>query len=266
VHFPLRRLLPFLLAAMLLSSLVPGAAAAEMTVSHAEGYLASLINKQRAAIGLLPVRVDTRVRSVARARSSDMVRYQYFGHTNHDGRMAWDMMGDAGITWYGAGEIIAMNSWGTLEESAQAANRGWHDSPTHYAIISSDSLNYVGVGYAWDPTRHGHIWTAVFLRGPDRTGAWAQMQSSAQTAAATSTVTVSWRGGDIQLQVLTAGFRSFQLQRRSDGGSWRTLYSSTTVTSWRGSLNRGHRWEFRVRALDKAGNYGNWSLPKVIQL
>ena len=259
------RLLPFALAGLLLASLVPSASAA-MAVDDAERYLVRMMNEQRADVGLQPVRIDSRVRAVARTRSADMVRYQYFGHENHDGRMAWEMMSDAGITWYGAGEIIAMNSWGSLEESARAADRGWHDSPSHYAIVASDSLNYVGVGYAWDAKRRAHIWTAVFLRGPDRTGAWSRMVTGVRTATSTSNVRVDWEGGDVRLQVLTAGFRYYNVERRMDGGSWRTLYATTTATSWRGSLSRGHTYEFRVRARDKAGNYGRWSAPISVRI
>jgi uncharacterized protein YkwD len=256
-----RRLLPLVLAGSLLVALVPAATAAGMTIAEAEAYLVSLINDQRAAVGLVPVRVDTRVRSIARTRSADMDRHDYFGHQNSDGRMAWEMMSDAGITWYGAGEIIAMNSWGSLRDSAAAASRGWRASAPHYAILASDDLNYVGIGYDWDASRQGHLWTAVFLRGPDRTSARSLMNATYDIASGTSTTTVSWRGWDPRLQVLTAGLASFALQRRVDGGSWRTIWSATTRKSWSGALTTGRVYDFRVRARDKAGNYGLWSAP-----
>lgn len=256
-----RRLLPLILASSLLASIVPGATAAGMTIAEAETYLVGLINDQRAAVGLVPVRVDTRVRGIARTRSADMDRYDYFGHQHSDGRMAWEMMSDAGIKWYGAGEIIAMNSWGTLQESAQSASRGWRNSPPHYAILASDDLNYVGLGYDWDASRQAHLWTAVFLRGPDRTSARSLMNTGYAIASSTSTATVSWRGWDPRLQVLTAGLASFSLQRRVGGGSWQTIWSATTRKSWSGALTKGRVYEFRVRARDRAGNYGLWSKP-----
>jgi uncharacterized protein YkwD len=259
-----RRLLPLVLAGSLLASIVPGATAAGMTVAEAETYLVRLINRQRTAVGLVPIRVDTRVRAIARARSADMDRYDYFGHKNSDGRMAWEMMSDAGITWYGAGEIIAMNSWGTLEESAESASRGWHNSAPHYAILASDDLNYIGLGYDWDASRQAHLWTAVFLRGPDRTSARSRMNTDYDIAGGTST-TISWRGWDPRLQVLTAGLASFTLQRRVDGGSWQTIWSATTRKSWSGTLTRGRLYEFRIRARDRAGNYGVWSTPITVR-
>ncbi|HEV8516429.1 MAG TPA: CAP domain-containing protein [Candidatus Limnocylindrales bacterium] len=260
-----RPLLPFALAATILVALAPAGASATMSVGQAERYLTDLINAQRAQIGLRPLRVDARVQEVARARSSDMARYNYFGHTNSDGRKAWDMMSDAGITWYWAGEILAMNSWGTLEDSADAASRGWHDSSGHYAIISDVDYNYIGVGHAWDADRGAHIWTGVFLKGPDRTGAWSRMgTTSSSLAGAGTTAKVSWRGADVLLSVLTSGFYSFRVQRRVDGGTWTNLYSSTTRTYWSGTLARGHRYDFRVRARDKAGNWGSWTRVRTI--
>jgi uncharacterized protein YkwD len=263
----LRPLLPLALAALLLSAAAGPAAAADLTVLEAERYVVTLINQQRAAIGLLPLRVDTRVEKVARARSADMARYHYFDHRNHDGRYAWDMMEDAGITWYWAGEIIAWNNWGTLKESAEAANRGWHDSPPHYALVSSKDYNYIGAGYAYDASLGRKLWTAVFLKGPDRSGAWAKVASTSVSTCTTNSAykrfAFSWTGSDLRLQVLTAGLRYYQVQRRMDAGAWVWVSTSTTSTSRSGCLPRGHAWEFRIRGRDKVGNYGSWATLKL---
>ena len=50
----------------------------------------------------------------------------------------------------------------------------------------------------------------------------------------------------------------YQVQRRIDGGSWVTIWSTTytKVTRWH---SRGHRYEFRVRGIDRRGNAGPWS-------
>ena len=255
-----RRLLPIALASIVMVSFAPTAAAADMTVEQAEGYVITLLNQQRAALGLVPLRFDGRVRNVARARSADMAKYHYFSHTNSDGRMAWDMMTDAGITWYWSGEIIAWNTWGTLKESAEAASRGWRNSAPHYALVTSKEYNYIGVGYAYDAYLGRKLWTAVFLKGPDRTGAWARMSSSSTGGLSGSSryVSLRWTGADIRLQVLTSGLYRFVVQKRMDGGTWQTPWTTTTW-GWNGWLPKGHKWDYRVVARDRAGNYGGWS-------
>lgn len=263
-----------LLGALLLPAASPVAAADSTALAAAEQQVVDLLNQQRAEIGLLPLRVDVRLRTIARARATDMADNGYFGHQQPDGRWAWDLMNEAGVTWYGAGEILAANSWGELSESATGAAQQWRDSATHYAIVTGRDYNYFGVGLAVDAAGK-KIWVTLFLKGPDRTGAWAKMTTpSAAAPVPTPTavaptvkrnVTIRWTGGDPRLQVLTAGLRDYRLQTRYVGDStWTTLSAATTATSTVRGLYVGRVYEFRVRARDKAGNYGAWSAPITI--
>jgi hypothetical protein len=74
------------------------------------------------------------------------------------------------------------------------------------------------------------------------------------TPGATIPVNVSWSGTDTGW-----GIAKYQLQRSIDGGSWQGVslptYKTTSITQ---QLARGHRYQYRVRALDKAGNVGYW--------
>ncbi len=72
-------------------------------------------------------------------------------------------------------------------------------------------------------------------------------------------VTWSWSGDDILLAALTAGLRSFEIQRRVDGGAWISIWTSTGRRSWSTYVPAGHRISVRVRARDNAGNVGSWS-------
>jgi hypothetical protein len=63
----------------------------------------------------------------------------------------------------------------------------------------------------------------------------------------------------VRLQVLTAGFNSWQVQRRTDGGPWTTVWVTTTRSSMKLELAAGHTYEFRTAGLDNAGNWGSWS-------
>jgi hypothetical protein len=245
----------------------PGtASAAGMTISQAELAMVDALNVDRTTRGLVPVRIDSRLMAIARARSADMVAKNYFSHTQPDGRNVFDILTAQKITWYNAGEIIAWNNYPTLETSVPAANNQWLNSPSHKAIVVSTSFNYVGVGLALDASTGNKMWTAVYMKGPDRTGAKATTAKptvAAGTTAGTRRVTVAWTGADVPLQVLTSGFHSYQVQRRADGGAWTTVWSSTTLKSMTLNLAASHTYEFRVAARDKAGNWGAWSAASV---
>ncbi len=260
-----RRSIALFLAALVLAVAAPAipppaVAAAEFDVAQAERDVLGLINRDRASAGLVPVLVDARLATIARARSTDMATNGYFSHTGPDGRKVFDIIESSNITWYAAGEILASNNYPTLTDSASVANDGWLGSPTHRAVIMTPDYNYVGVGLAVDGAGN-KLWTAVFLKGPDRTGAWSRMSSLIRggTLAGRVQISVRWTGADVRLAALTAGLASYQLQRRTDGGSWTTVWSATTPTSLSGYFTPGHRQEFRVRARDRAGNYGAWT-------
>jgi len=233
------------------------------TVNAEEAHLISFLNADRAALGLVPVRVDARLMAMARARSTDMIVNDYFSHTQPDGRNVFDILNVSGITWYGAGEIIAWNNY-PMDVSASTANHQWLGSPDHLAIVISNNYNYVGVGLAVDPVTGKKMWTAIYMKGPDRTGAQARLATPSLGTGTQTTrrVTLRWTGSDVRLQVLTAGLRSFVLQRKVDSGVWRTILG-TTNRSLILSVAKGHRTQFRVAARDRAGNRGAWSTVTV---
>ena len=104
----------------------------------------------------------------------------------------------------------------------------------------------------------------MFIKGPDRTGAWSKLYSPIkQVYSSTRTrVTFRWAGGDTKLQVLTSGLRYYEIQRRVAGGVWAS-YGATKATSLTTSWARGNTYEFRVRALDWAGNWSGWKTVTV---
>ncbi|MFI5254596.1 MAG: CAP domain-containing protein, partial [Candidatus Limnocylindrales bacterium] len=163
----LRRLVPLVLVAGLLLAAAPPVTATDPSLAAAETTMVGLLNAQRTAAGLVPLQVDARLTTIARARSTDMAVNDYFGHQQPDGRYAWDLMNAAGIVWYGAGEIIGRTAGLTLSGSVTAVAQSWQASAPHAAIISSNTFNYFGVGVAIDATGR-IIWTGVFMQGPDR--------------------------------------------------------------------------------------------------
>jgi uncharacterized protein YkwD len=263
----LRRLAPVAFAALVAMSgagVSPSpAAAADLTVPQAEAQMLKLLNAERAKAGLVALQLDTRLTAIARGRSADMANKHYFSHSQPDGRNVFDLINAAKITWYGAGEIIAWNNYPTLADSAEAARTGWMNSPGHRGIVMSKTYNYVGIGLAIEAGTGKKLWTGVFIKGPDRTGGWARFKPVVEPvtiagAAAYRLVTVAWSGGDTPLVTLTAGFKHYQIQARTDAGPWKWWTTATTVASRTFKLWYPHEYDFRVRACDKVGNCGYW--------
>jgi uncharacterized protein YkwD len=244
---------------------IPVATTATLTVPTAEASLVARVNADRAEVGLAALRVDSRLSSIARERSGAMAAAGQLSHVQPDGRTAVDLIRAAGITWYDVGETIGWNNYPGLASSLNVVNMGWLSSPEHAAIIRSTDYNYVGVGLAVT-ARGDRYWTVIFLRGPDRTPPWAKMVVPAPGSYAilasrrtVRLVTWTWTGNDSPLAALMSGLRSFEVQRRVDGGAWVSVWTSTTRRSWSTSVGLGHRVQVRVRARDNAGNVGPWS-------
>ena len=265
---PARRLRPLALAILLLVGLVPASVAADgatsdAAVAEAEKSVLTLTNRRRTAAGLVPLRWDSRLAELAGDRAAYMANTGQFSHTQSNGTDVFDMIADAGIKWYGAGEIIAWNTAAALDYSAAFAVKGWMGSSSHKAIVMSKGYNYVGFGLSISSSGKRY-WAGVYMKGPDRTGAWAKVLQTAKRNLSSQYVRVwvKWAGGDPRLQVLTSGFRYFQVQRRRNGGSW-VSYPMTTSTTMAKEWSRNSTYDVRVRSRDKAGNWGAWATLRI---
>jgi uncharacterized protein YkwD len=257
---PVMLALGFVLAAGLLPMTVTATTAtvASTSLASAEKTALDLMNTRRANAGLVNLRNDSRVAALARQRAEYMAATDKLSHTHAGGASVFDMMTAAGIKWYGVGEIIAWNTSSGLNDSAASAIKQWMASAGHKAILLSKSYNYVGFGVAISASGRRY-WAGVFLKGPDRTGAWTRMTSVSKTSvdARRVKITVRWTGADTKLQVLTSGFRYYQVQKSVDGAAWYD-YGTRTTPSLSRTWSRGHTVVVRVRARDKAGNWGSW--------
>jgi len=264
-----RRLSPLALALLLVAGLVPAAVSADETdvsaaaIAAAEQSVMTLTNRRRTDAGLVALRWDGRLAALARERAVYMAETGEFSHTQANGTDVFDKIVDAGITWYGAGEIIAWNTAAALDYSAAFSVQGWMGSPSHRAIVMSNDYNYAGFGLAISSTGTRY-WAGVYLKGPDRTGASAKTGTVSRVNLSRTRVrvTLRWSGHDVRLQVLTSGLRYYQVQGRRKGGSWHD-YGTTTSTRMARRWYRHGTYEFRVRARDRAGNWGPWATKTV---
>jgi hypothetical protein len=234
-------------------SVVPAVSATASTATDAERQIMASVNRARADRGLVPLRSDYRLWILAGERATAMANAQILSH-GIAGSLSATLTGRA-IQWYGHGEVIAWTS-ASRATSAGELFRMWATSPSHWALLTSSSFNYLGIGLAY--TSSGLTYGSIVLtESKDRTGARAYMVDASVSG---DDVHWTWRGSDPPIQTHTAGFRDFTVQQRTDGGDWVTVKSSTTSTS-RTASNRagGHSYGLRVRARDRAGNVGPWS-------
>jgi uncharacterized protein YkwD len=260
---PVSRFSPLALAFFLVVSLAPATLASDAAptnaeISAAEKSVLTLTNRRRLAADLVSLRWDSRLAELARDRAEYMARTGNFSHTQSNGTDVFDMIQAADITWYAAGEIIAWNTAASLDYSAAFAVQGWMGSPSHKAIVMSKGYNYVGFGLGISDSGKRY-WAGVYMKGPDRTGAWSKIVGTATRNLSSTDVRVwvKWAGNDTLLQVLTSGFRYYQVQARRNGGTW-TSYPVTTRISMTRYWRRNNTYDVRVRARDNAYNWGAW--------
>jgi uncharacterized protein YkwD len=245
------KLLRLVIAISLLAA-IPGTTSAA-TATAPERQIMTDINEARAARGLVPLRSDWRLWVLADDRAKAMASADVLSH-GVAGSIE-SSLDRRGIQSYRRGEVIAYSS---MSGSAGAAHlfELWASSPPHWALLTSGSFNYLGVGLATSGS--GRTYGSIVLtESKDRTGARARVVSATVTG---DDIRWTWRGSDPRLQTHTAGLRDFAVQLRTDRGSWRTVTTATTSTR-RTILNRpgGHWYGLRVRARDRAGNVGPWS-------
>lgn len=273
---PARRFLPLAFAGLLVLSFAGSTLAGPTAVSTPDASapasasraitpdgLTTRTNNKRQARGLVVVRRDPDLAAIARDRAQVMANNNTMSHSEPDGTTVFDRIRRAGFTWYGAGEIIAWNSYSGQKAGIKAVIKAWMNSSGHRAIMLSSGYNYVGFGMAISSSGKRY-YAGVFAKEPDETGARANLGDVTKSSVDANSVRVKvrWSGKDPRLQVLTSGLAKFEIQRRVVGGTWQS-WGTTTSTSKAVTWSRDRSYEFRIRARDKKGNWGKWKTVRV---
>ena len=222
-----------------------------------EGYLRTWLNADRAANGLQPLRLDIRLRTVARDRASTLAVLNVLDHA-----AAGDLgtqLTNADVRDFGWGEDIGWTSYAWGQAAASSLYAMWKHSSEHWSLMMNPDFNYVGVGLAHRAAGNATYASIVFTESPDHTAPVARLTSASRSGA---TARFAWTGTDVLLQTHTAGLASFDVEYKIGGGSWRTIRTGTHATSLSlKSRPHGHSYWLSVRARDRAGNLSAWSKP-----
>jgi uncharacterized protein YkwD len=120
-----------------------------------ESRMLDMVNAERRAAGLKPVRPDVQLTQVARAHSRDMFARGYFSHVSPDGKDLDKRLQQANLGYLSAGENLA------LAPTLYTAHTGLMHSPGHRANILRPQFGRLGIGVL-DGGAHGLMVTQDF--------------------------------------------------------------------------------------------------------
>lgn len=127
-----------------------GADALPSASKHATHATLCLLNAERRARGLRPLRLDRKLNRAARGHANDMVAKRYFAHESKSGATFATRIKRSGWTKsrrsYTMGENIAWGG-GSLATPREIV-RGWMGSAGHKANILDRGFRYIGIGIA----------------------------------------------------------------------------------------------------------------------
>lgn len=129
---------------------------AELT-EYAE-QVAVLVNRERTANGLQPVKFSPLLSEAATVRSAELK--DSFSHTRPNGTSCFTVLKEFGISYVSAAENIAYG-----QKNPEIVMNSWMNSSGHRANILSKNVDYIGVGVVY---RNGiYYWTQLFASSKD---------------------------------------------------------------------------------------------------
>ena len=117
--------------------------------------LVERINRHRAERGCRALTWDSKLASIARRHSEDMVRRRFFSHTNPSGQDPFDRLHAAGVRYRAAAENLAEG-----QLTGDQTFSDWMSSPGHRRNLEDCEYTHLGVGL--DRNR----WTLLLVRYP----------------------------------------------------------------------------------------------------
>ncbi len=123
-----------------------------------ENEVIRLVNVERQKNGLAPLKANWELSRVARFKSMDMAEKNYFSHISPTYGSPFKMITDFGLSYYSAGENIAMG-----QKTPAEVMKGWMKSSGHRANILNSTYTEICVGLAVNNNGRNY-WTQMFIR------------------------------------------------------------------------------------------------------
>ena len=97
-----------------------------------------LLNEERQSKGLHPLTLNTAAHAAAEVRAQEAS--VHWSHTRPDGRLWYTILDEFGISYWTAGENLAMGY-----TTGEALHNGWKNSPGHYANMMHEDVTSVAI-------------------------------------------------------------------------------------------------------------------------
>lgn len=107
---------------------------------YSENEMLLLINQERKERGLSELKMDDKLKNLARSHANDMFSRGYFSHYTPEGLSPFDRMKQNQIIYLFAGENLA------LAPDVLKAHQGLMESPGHKENILNPNFNNIGIG------------------------------------------------------------------------------------------------------------------------
>ncbi len=137
---------------------IPTTPTTSNNISELENEVIRLVNIERTNAGKPALSLNSELSRVARIKSEDFVKNNYFSHYSPTYGSPFDMMKNFVITFTAAAEYIASG-----QRSAKAAVDTWMKSSGHRDNILNPAYNQTGVGVARD-NKGNLYWTQMFIK------------------------------------------------------------------------------------------------------
>lgn len=124
-------------------------------LANQEGQMLQLVNEERIKNGLKPLTLMPELTNLARLKSQDIIKNNYFSHTSPTYGSFAKMVYDAGIRFYSVGENLAK------ARDAKHAFTLFMASSGHKANILNPNFTHIGLGVVQD--KYGVVVTQLFI-------------------------------------------------------------------------------------------------------
>ncbi len=114
-----------------------------------------MVNKERISRGLKPVRLSKKLNNLAKVKSDDMYRNNYFSHNSPKYGSPFDLMKRNNVEYMTAAENIAKG-----QDTPEYVMRSWMDSRGHRKNILNPRFEEMGVSR---DEFGNNIWTQMFI-------------------------------------------------------------------------------------------------------